>query len=147
MDIKPYSDWTRHRQIDGVKHDAFGLEYCKSIGAFQPNASHVQRYIYMCRRRCDVGASNLVKKFNVKSNHYGRCYPIRVNIRKGIVPVLIRSWRTRAYTTVFWIFWLLKRLNPVVCIIIKLTMKGYSDWSRQRHFDVIKHIALAEEHV
>ena len=27
----------------------------------------------------------------VKSNHYGRCYPIRVNIRKGIVPVLIRS--------------------------------------------------------
>ena len=28
---------------------------------------------------------------NVKSNHYGRCYPIRVNIRNGIVPVLIRS--------------------------------------------------------
>ena len=27
VDIKPYSDWTRHRQIDGVKHDAFALEY------------------------------------------------------------------------------------------------------------------------
>ena len=95
--------------------------------------SNQMRHMFRGISTCDAAGVMLARPTwlrNVKSNHYGRCYPIRVNIRKGIVPVLIRSWRTRAYTTVFWIFWLLKRLNPVVCIIIKLTMKGYSDWSR-----------------
>ena len=30
VDIKPYSDWTRHHQIDGVKHDALGKGRCMS---------------------------------------------------------------------------------------------------------------------
>ena len=52
--------------------------------------SHMFRGISLC----DAAGVLLARPTwlrKVKSNHYGRCYPIRVNIRKGIVPVLIRS--------------------------------------------------------
>ena len=56
--------------------------------------SNQMRHMFRGVSICDAAGVMLARPtwlINVKSNHYGRCYPIRVNIRKGIVPVLIRS--------------------------------------------------------
>ena len=53
-----------------------------------------RRHMFRGISTCDAAGVMLARPTwlrNVKSNHYGKCYPIRVNIRKGIVPVLIRS--------------------------------------------------------
>ena len=60
----------------------------------QSEHSNQRSYMFRGISTCDADGVMLARPTwlrNVKSNHYGRCYPIGVNIRKGIIPVLIRS--------------------------------------------------------
>ena len=66
------------------------------IHVSQSEHSYQMRHMFRGISTCDAAGVMLACPTwlrNVKSNHYGRCYHIRVkfNIRKGIVPVLIRS--------------------------------------------------------
>ena len=66
----------------------FRIRVCRS------EHSNQMRHMFRGISTCDAAGVMLARPTwlrNVKSNHYGRCYPIRVYIRKGIVPVLIRS--------------------------------------------------------